>query len=528
MITNLKIANLSLVICIALALALPSLGCGDSEREGSNPVTGEPSNPVTGEPSNPVVSEASPPVITAGPQSQQVMVGEQVLFSVVASGDPEPEFRWYKDGVAIAGATDSEYAIDPVLPTDAGTYTVTVFNSEGSVESDEALLTVDLPSEPLIIAWPQSQQAIVGEKVVFSVVAFADPAPEYVWHKDGVAIDEATEDEFVIDSVELSDAGIYTVTVSNSEGSFESDEALLTVELPAVPMITVQPQSRLTVVGQRMVFSVVALADPAPEYLWHKDGVAIEEATEDEFIIDAVELSDAATYTVTVSNTHGSITSDEALLTVEPPSDTSFVEGNTLVDMRDGSHYAIVTIGTQTWMAENLNIGEFVRSYWGSGGSLSMSRDNDIIEKYAYDNNIANWDVYGGLYEWGEAMNYSSNSRGICPEGWHIPSNQEWKTLETYLGIDPSEIDETGWRGTDQGTQLIQGGETGFNALFSGTRSEWGSFNSKDTGTTFWTSTKHHNDFRQAWARSLSANREGISLHSGHIWRGHSVRCIMD
>src|SRR5690606_9545464 len=81
---------------------------------------------------------------------------------------------------------------------------------------------------------------------------------------------------------------------------------------------------------------------------------------------------------------------------------------------------------------------------------------NDIVEKYCYDNLRANCNTYGGLYQWSEAMQYLTveSTRGICPVGFHIPSDDDWKILELHLGMTPIEVDQLGFRGTSQGSQL--------------------------------------------------------------------------
>jgi len=93
----------------------------------------------------------------------------------------------------------------------------------------------------------------------------------------------------------------------------------------------------------------------------------------------------------------------------------------------DGNVYRTVLIGDQCWMAENLKVGTMIN------GDQVMT-DNGIIEKYCYDNDTANCDIYGGLYQWDEMMNYSSSpgANGICPDGWHMPTDAEWTQLVDY------------------------------------------------------------------------------------------------
>ncbi|RLD40750.1 MAG: hypothetical protein DRI89_11310 [Bacteroidetes bacterium] len=112
------------------------------------------------------------------------------------------------------------------------------------------------------------------------------------------------------------------------------------------------------------------------------------------------------------------------------PNDFSGNSG-TFIDERDGQEYKWVRIGKQIWMAENINIGTRIHH-------KSTPMPDHIIEKYCYDNNESICDEYGGLYNWGEAMQYSTNTgfQGVCQDGWHIPSKEEWSDLISYIDKD--------------------------------------------------------------------------------------------
>ncbi len=126
----------------------------------------------------------------------------------------------------------------------------------------------------------------------------------------------------------------------------------------------------------------------------------------------------------------------------------------TFIDARDGQEYKAVLIGRQCWMAENLNFGEMIQ------GNIDQS-NNGIYEKYCHDNDEDNCDIYGGLYQWDELMQYSSGEKngGLCPEGWHISSDEEWLILEgtvdsQFLVGDPEWEKSNGVRGYDAGKNL--------------------------------------------------------------------------
>ncbi len=210
------------------------------------------------------------------------------------------------------------------------------------------------------------------------------------------------------------------------------------------------------------------------------------------------------------------IVSGEVSVEIRP-----FTCGDTLYDTRDGQHYPTVAIGTQCWMAKNMNIGTMVNSTTGQ-------TDNDVIEKFCYSGNIANGDQYGGLYQWNEAMQYSTTERaqGICPEGWHIPSDSEWITVEEYMGMSHATASlENTWRGTDQGTQLKVGGSTGYNALLAGRSATNGvTYDLLNQYEFMYTSTAYLNN---AWRRCLRTGDPTIGR-----WNTFpksyalSVRCI--
>ncbi|MDD3877898.1 MAG: fibrobacter succinogenes major paralogous domain-containing protein [Bacteroidales bacterium] len=197
-----------------------------------------------------------------------------------------------------------------------------------------------------------------------------------------------------------------------------------------------------------------------------------------------------------------------------------FTCGNLLTDIRDGQLYPTVLIGSQCWMAKNLNIGQQI------SGTLAQS-NNLIIEKYCYGDTIGSCNLYGGMYQWDEMMQYSSTEsiQGICPEGWHLPSDNEWKVLEMALGMTQTEADMGNtWRGANVGTALKAGGSSGFNALLGGGRWSNAAFMYVNQMGYFWTSTQSGSN---AWRRCLSATDHLVGRwDSFSKIFGFSVRCL--
>ena len=207
--------------------------------------------------------------------------------------------------------------------------------------------------------------------------------------------------------------------------------------------------------------------------------------------------------------------------------------GDILIDSRDGQQYETVEIGDQCWMAENLNIGERIE------GTEEMP-DNGTIEKYCYNNSDAQCDTYGGLYQWNEMMQYTTTAgvQGICPDGWHLPTDAEWCTLEQE--VDPTiTCSSTGLRGIDGGGKLKETGTThwnspntsatnssGFMALPGGYRDTNGSFYSQGDYGFWWSSSEF--DASNAWRRYLYYNNAQVSRNNNPKSLGFSARCLQD
>ena len=203
----------------------------------------------------------------------------------------------------------------------------------------------------------------------------------------------------------------------------------------------------------------------------------------------------------------------------------------------DGNIYETVTIGDQVWMAENLKV-----THYPDGSVIPLVTDittwgnlynNNSDDAYCFYNNNSS-SAYGALYTYAAALN-------VCPDGWHLPTDTEWKTLEMYLGMSQAEADEDGWRGSDEGGKLKETGtahwnspndgatnESGFTALGSGIRANYdGNFYNLGDNADWWTATETSST--AAWSRGVYYNGSTISRSSGsYKGNGYSVRCLRD
>lgn len=223
--------------------------------------------------------------------------------------------------------------------------------------------------------------------------------------------------------------------------------------------------------------------------------------------------------------------------------DPSTVVVGSMTDSRDGQTYKTVKIGTQIWMAENLNYAYTDVSYnYGNYTSDSTS--------WCYNDSVEYCAKYGRLYTWAAAMDsagtwttngkgcgYDSEAcsptypvRGICPEGWHLPSEDEWKRLITAVGgssaVGQMLKSTGGWNKISGYVDSGNGIDAySFSALPAGYRNYSG-YKDEGRNADFWVSTKNSGYF--AYAMSLTSTNSITGLANTFIGDGYSVRCVKD
>ena len=210
----------------------------------------------------------------------------------------------------------------------------------------------------------------------------------------------------------------------------------------------------------------------------------------------------------------------------------------TMTDGRDGQTYKIVKIGKQIWMAENLNY-----AYIGVPYIYTETNTSDS-SSWCYDNDPANCTKYGRLYTWSAAMDsvgrWSTNGkgcgdetmcsptypvRGICPEGWHLPTELEWGRLFILDGYTSTAAERlksaSGWADNGNGSDIYS-----FAVLPAGTRNPIEGYVGEGFCTTFWTS--DGDDDYYADAKTMNYDSKGVSEYGFHKYFGFSVRCVKD
>jgi len=263
-----------------------------------------------------------------------------------------------------------------------------------------------------------------------------------------------------------------------------------------------------------------------------------------EFTLTASGLSPSTTYYFRAFAVMNTITdySEEKAFTTRPAAE------DMVMDV-DGNIYRTVKIGDQTWMADNLKA-----TMYADRIPIPFVEDHKewfhfTRESFGYcwyGNVLTHGYVYGGLYTWAAATAahdgislIEEGVQGVCPDGWHLPSDDEWKQLEMHLGMSQEEADASKWRGEDQGGKLKQEGnvwwkapntgaidEVGFSALPGGYRHGSAEFKELTQTTRFWTSSR--NNYGYAWYRGLDYDTAAVYRDFTGVYRGHSVRCVKD
>lgn len=170
----------------------------------------------------------NPPAITTQPQSQAVATGGSVTFSVIATGTSPLSYQWLFNGTNIFGATNNPFTFTSAQLTNAGNYSVTVTNIAGSSTSSNAVLIVT-NAPPSISIQPQNQNVLAGQVATFSVTASGTPPLNYQWLLGGTNISGAITNPFVLANVQQTNAGNYSVVITNLAGSVTSSVATLAI-----------------------------------------------------------------------------------------------------------------------------------------------------------------------------------------------------------------------------------------------------------------------------------------------------------
>jgi hypothetical protein len=302
------------------------------------------------------------PAITTQPANRTVIVGQTTTFSVTTTGTTPMTYQWRKNGANVGGATGASYTTPATTTADNGAqFSSVVTNSVGTATSNNATLTVNTPVT--ITSQPAGQSLVAGQTATFSVTATGTSPITYQWTKNGANISGATAPSYTTPATATSDNGTqFAAIVTNPAGSVTSTTATLTVTAaPVAPSITSAPANSSVAVGQMATFSVTASGTSPLSYQWSKNGTNISGATGASYTTPAAVSGDnGAQFSVVVTNSIGTATSNAATLTVNTPVTITSQPVGITVTLSQTATFTVTATGTSPisyqWTKNGANI----------------------------------------------------------------------------------------------------------------------------------------------------------------------------
>jgi uncharacterized protein (TIGR02145 family) len=431
-------------------------------------------------------------------------IGNPVAFTATAiNGGTAPIFTWKVNGVT-AGASSSTYSYIPVT---GDVVTCVLMSNEVCAIGNPAISTpitmtgfAGVPAGVTITAAPSP--SCPGVLVTFTATPTnGGTTPVYAWKVNGVTAGGNSPTYSYIpvtgDMVTCDMTSSLACVSNNPASSIQYPVSLL-----PKPLVTFVP-----------CFDTITTTNAKPIKL--KGGIPIGGTYSGPGVTANIfnpSLAGSGTKTISYSYTNSALCSSLATVRIFNFQFSIFNCGNNLTDIRDNQSYPTVQIGSQCWMASNLNYGTLIPSN-------THQRDNCIVEKYCYNDLTANCGLGTANYQWDELMRYDDTPglQGLCPPGWHVPTEADWTVLFNYYG-------GPGFAGAP----LLASGFSGFNAEVSGIRHLVSVWDFQNFATFFWSSTAHGSE--RAWAHGMNnvPDDHSVSWYPAVRSNGFAVRCIKD
>ncbi len=451
------------------------------------------------------VNPVLPVSITINPSANNICAGTSVMFTATPGPVPDPAYQWIVNAGIVAGATNSTYSFTPANGNAVSCILTsnTLCASGSPATSNMVTMTVN-PMLPVGISISASANPVcAGTSVTFTATTSnGGVAPSYQWR------------------VNLGDVGTDDAQFSYIPTSGDQVSCILTSGMacvtgnPATSAAVLMLTNPLPVVTFSSCFDNITTTNAKPFVL--KGGLPLPGTYSGTGVDPMTSLFNPAiagegSHEITFSYTNNFACTSTA---------TSFIYNylpapvfcpNPLIDIRDQNKpYPTIQIGSQCWMAANLDYGEPVTS------SVVQS-DNCVFEKHCYNDNPENCNGFGGLYQWDELMKFdrSTAGQGLCPPGWHVPTEIDWNTLFNF------------YNGNSLAGKPLQNPYTsGFTALTGGTLYQNSAWSFIDFATLFWSSTA--SGLTRSLAFGMNTINFSVSLYPASRSNSFSVRCLKD
>jgi uncharacterized protein (TIGR02145 family) len=485
-------------------------------------------NPVGSNNISMAVTPALPVSVSISASANPSCAGSSVTYTATpVNGGTSPSYQWKVNGTN-AGSNNVTFAFYPA-GGDMVSCTLTsnatcISGNPATSNSITATVNANNPVSVSISANPTGA-VCQGTPVTFTASPTnGGSTPSYQWKVNGANVGSNSSS---YSYSPLSGDAVTCVLTSNlactSGNPATSNSIPMTVNPNLAVSVTIVASANPVVPATSVTFTATAINGGAtPSYQWKVNGTNVG--------------TNSPVYTYTPSN-------NDNIVCVVLSSITTCVSGNPATSNNilmvvaygipcpgvpsvsyGGKTYNTVQVGVQCWLKENLDIGTMLPH-------ATVSTNNSTIEKYCYNDLTSNCDVYGGTYLWNELMQYVSTegSQGICPAGWHVPTDAEFTTLSTYLGGDAVAGGKMKEAGTTHFISPNTGAtnESGFTALPCGYLYNFANFSNMTQYGYFYTSTT--STANALWAMYRTVSYPNTSM--GHLTNTKSnttaaVRCI--
>lgn len=486
--------SLYLILISAIITCLIPIGCTEDESKNQPPTC----------------------IITSPDNGDEIQQGQTVTISVNATDTDGnvTEVRFFVDGTEVGSLSSFPYNYNwNTTDEETGSYTLKAIAKDNTGESTIDEIAVKLV-EALPVAGFSANYTTITEGTIVNFSNLSTSTSTTIWLWD---FGDGTTSTYPAVAHEFVTEGVYTIslTATNDRGS-DTDTKInyITVSKAGIAPVAAFIANKIKITeGESISFTDQSTNTPT-SWSWNfGDGntSTLHNPTH------TYSTEGIYTVTLTANNSLGS----------DAETKVDYIAVYPVLTDIDGNTYNIVTIGTQDWMAENLKVTKYPdgtaiplvtdKIAWGELG------DNNTDAAYCYyDNTAANLDVYGALYTYAAA-------KSVCPTGWHLPTDAEWSTLETFISNDGHSGTEgtalkttSGWYLDSNGTDYY-----GFSGLPSGYRRyDDGTFYNAGKSGYLWSSTEV--DSSRTYRRYLRYFDTSFSRTSYFKSNGFSVRCLMD